>query len=173
MGSIGFLHISDLHQGMEPLRLAVAECPRNSSFWIWSDFISRAALGCSSLYGDLTQRGSAVEFERLEQTLDALAHLAALGHIQCCWRFREITHLARPGNPRLSRAARDLGNPTRSCARVSGKGCTGPGKTSSRWILVAPPSILMRSGQPEHGPGNTATAVKLPQWTLPGDFNHT
>lgn len=98
--SIGFLHLSDLHQGMD------------TAHWLWpgvrqSFFKDLEAQHRKSgpwdvifFTGDLTQRGSREEFEKLDATLERLRkHLKELGSTPVL--------LAVPGNHDLVRPAVD------------------------------------------------------------------
>lgn len=95
-GSLGWLHLSDLHQGIEAQR------------WLWPNLRDKLFEDLEKTYkksgpwdvvfftGDLTQKGRQGEFEELNQTLEAL------------WRvFRTLgcnpTLLSVPGNHDLER----------------------------------------------------------------------
>ena len=81
MGSIGLsAHIRFCTRVWSRL-VGCGRMSANSSFWIWSDF-KASGPGCSSLYGDLTQRGSVVEFIGWNRHRTPCSP-AALGHIQC------------------------------------------------------------------------------------------
>ncbi|HSN99690.1 MAG TPA: metallophosphoesterase, partial [Candidatus Nanopelagicales bacterium] len=80
MASIGWLHLSDLHQGLK------------DQDWLWPSVKERFFEDLERLHrntgpwdlvlftGDLTQQGSAEEFDRLTTTLEALwRHLDRLG----------------------------------------------------------------------------------------------
>lgn len=95
--SFRWLHLTDLHQGLE------------SQHWLWPGvreefFKDLARLHAKSgpwdfvlFTGDLTQRGTAEEFQALDETLDAIwKHLRALGS-------EEPVLLAVPGNHDLVR----------------------------------------------------------------------
>lgn len=95
-GSVGWLHLTDLHQGM------------HSSQWLWPNVLSTLFDDLARLHdhcgpwdlvlftGDLTQRGSEDEFNKLDQTLERL------------WRrFEQLGSrpklIAVPGNHDLKR----------------------------------------------------------------------
>ena len=95
-GSVGWLHLTDLHQGM------------HSSRWLWPNVLSSVFDDLGRLHdscgpwdlvlftGDLTQRGSAEEFKELDRTLERL------------WRrFEQLGScpklIAVPGNHDLKR----------------------------------------------------------------------
>lgn len=95
-GSIGWLHLTDLHVGMQ------------SSRWLWPNVLSTVFDDLARLHdlcgpwdlvlftGDLTQRGSPAEFDELDRTFDRLwRHLERLGS-----RPRLV---AVPGNHDLQR----------------------------------------------------------------------
>lgn len=96
MTSFSWLHLSDLHQGMSEQR------------WLWPqveemffDDLKELHLQCGPwdavlFSGDLTQRGSAEEFQRLNQVLERLwTHLRSLGSNPAL--------VAVPGNHDLTR----------------------------------------------------------------------
>lgn len=98
--SVGFLHLSDLHQGMDAAR------------WLWpavrqlffqdlkEQHKKSGPWDVVFFTGDLTQRGSREEFEKLDQTLERLRkHLQELGSTP--------SFLYVPGNHDLMRPTMD------------------------------------------------------------------
>src|SRR6266498_3859697 len=96
MTSVRWLHLSDLHRGMTPQK------------WLWANIESEFFDDLKKLYdrcgpwdlvlftGDLTQRGGADEFSKLNETLERLYNvLRSIGS--------DPTFLAVPGNHDLVR----------------------------------------------------------------------
>ena len=95
--SIGWLHLTDLHQGM------------SSSNWLWPNVLAMTFDDLMRLHdvsgpwdiifftGDLTQRGTAQEFAELDRTLDRLwKRLEQLGSRPCLITVPGNHDLARP-----------------------------------------------------------------------------
>lgn len=163
MRSFGWLHITDLHQGLD------------AQGWLWPgvrevllDDLERLHARCGPwdlvlFSGDLTQRGSAAEFARLTQTLQQLwDHLKALGSTPAL--------LAVPGNHDLVRP-----DPRRPETLLLGRWDTYPEVQAEFWrdptspyrALVEQafaPYTTWLKGHPFQGP-------QLHHGLLPGDVS--
>ncbi len=173
MGSIGFLHISDLHQGMEPLGS------------LWPNVQEQLFLDLERLHqkcgpwdvvlftGDLTQRGSAAEFERLEQTLDALfARLKALGSHPVLLTVPGNHDLVRPKKSATLRDAQTWESNEKLRQRFW-NGLNGAGKPKLVELVRTAFTPYQDWTARARARGHTATLVNFRSGLLPGDFSTT
>ena len=173
MGSIGFLHISDLHQGMEPLG------------WLWPNVREQLFLDLERLHkasgpwdvvlftGDLTQRGSAAEFERLEQTLEGLfSHLTALGSHPVLLTVPGNHDLVRPKKSATLHAAQTWES-NEKLRQSFWKGHHGAEKSKLVELVRTAFTPYQDWTARARGRGNTATLASFRTGLLPGDFSTT
>lgn len=173
MGSIGFLHISDLHQGMEPLG------------WLWPNVREQLFLDLELLHkrsgpwdvvlftGDLTQRGSAAEFESLEQTLDALfAHLTALGSHPVLLTVPGNHDLVRPKKSATLRAAQTWESDEK-LRQSFWKGHHGNGRPKLVELVRTAFTPYQEWTARARARGTTAKLMNFRTGLLPGDFSTT
>lgn len=163
MRSFGWLHFTDLHQGLD------------SQGWLWPGVREVLLTDLEKLHercgpwdlvlftGDLTQRGTAEEFARLNETLQQLwDHLRALGSTPAL--------LAVPGNHDLIRP-----DPRRPESLVLARWDTYPEVQVEFWRDAdSPYRKLIEQAFAPYTAWQTShpfSALQLQQGMLPGDFS--
>jgi hypothetical protein len=163
MRSFGWLHFSDLHQGLD------------GQGWLWPGVREVLLADLEKLHarcgpwdlvlftGDLTQRGSAAEFAKLNQTLQQLwDHLRALGSTPAL--------LAVPGNHDLIRP-----DPRKPEALVLARWDNFPEVQVEFWRDASSPyrALVDQAFQPYSDwlGGHPFAGLQLQRGMLPGDFS--